>query len=204
MEIESINIPKILFIKGVFKKDCIFDDIFEKKILENVEEDNDKSNEMINDMDSCYNKILESNTAKSCYKKLPSIFYDLESWVENTNLLCWYCNLNFDTVPIFIPNVIEPNLKKNNDNSKKLSIGVYGVYCSFGCANQYIKNNNNSIIKITESLNKLKFLYKIFYGHNNMPDYLSYPEPYIMFQYGGNKSIEEYKILITQFNNAIR
>ena len=28
-------IPKILFIKGVFKKDCVSDDIFEKKILEN-------------------------------------------------------------------------------------------------------------------------------------------------------------------------
>ena len=37
MDIITPNIPKILFIKGVFKKDCIQDDIFEKKIFENID-----------------------------------------------------------------------------------------------------------------------------------------------------------------------
>ena len=46
MSIKETKIPKLLFIKGTFKKDCINDDIFDKKIIENSSIDNNISNEM--------------------------------------------------------------------------------------------------------------------------------------------------------------
>ena len=145
MDIITPNIPKILFIKGVFKKDCIQDDIFEKKILENIDIG---SKPIIED-----EMVMIPNEQ---YHKIPNTFTNLKSWVDKTNLLCWNCNLSFNSIPIFIPNVIEPDLSKNGERS--LSLGVYGVFCNFNCAYQFILNNNIDIIQQTEYINNLDYL----------------------------------------------
>lgn len=189
MLISGIKIPKILFIKGVFKKDCSTDDIFEKKILENIDLPND---EIIS------SEAIDEQKKFISYDKLPSIFENYDMWPKRTNIHCWHCTLNFDTTPVFIPKVIEPKSNKKLDyESDKMtySISTYGIFCSFGCANKFIESRNYSIIEKIEMNNKLKLLHKFFYK-KIMTDYVSYPDPYQMQQYGGNLSPEEFKEII--------
>lgn len=202
MEITRISIPKVLFIKGVYKKDCITDDIFEQQILENMSipnSDFDLNKSLLLSNTNDYN--FESQNIN--YNKLPQIFSNINSWPKKTNLLCWHCSLNFNTVPIFIPKAIEPIISKNTDlNDEKYSISIYGVFCSFGCAWKFIDSGSYSKVEKIEQKNKLSFLYKYFYKVK-MQEIISYPEPYIMKQYGGELSIEEYKHKIDTFKTKM-
>ena len=65
MNIEEFKESKILFIKGVFIKDCMpMDDIFEQQIVEQ----------------------LNFETPIISYTQLPSIFRSLETWIKKTNI----------------------------------------------------------------------------------------------------------------------
>ncbi len=189
--IKSENLPKILFIKNVYKKDCQTDDIFEKKILENA-------NSIIN-MQSNEEDQMTTMEDFISYEKLPLIFSNIESWKKKTNIKCWCCTLSFDSMPIFIPNVIEPVLIKNKktrelSNKQQFSISVYGNFCSFGCAHFFIENSNMNINERTESINKLKLLHKLIYN-TKIKETGYYPSPYKLEQFGGDMTIAEYKEL---------
>lgn len=195
MIISSIKIPKILFTKGVFKKDCSTDDIFEKKILENIS--------LVTE-DIITSNAIEEDRKYVSYDKLPSIFESFETWPKKTNVHCWHCTLNFDTIPVFIPKVIEPKSNRRivdiNNINNNYSISTFGVFCCFGCANKFIQCRNYSLIEKIEMTNKLKLLHKFFYN-KLMQDYISYPDPYQMQQYGGDLTPEEFKEMI--FNCGI-
>jgi hypothetical protein len=193
----SLSIPKVLFIKGVFKKDCTTDDFLEKKVIDTINNAacvGDVINSVVTEVSEfSYNA---NPTNKVSYKKLPSIFESIEQWPKKTNLLCWHCSLSFDTIPIFIPKVIEPVISKTKKN--QYSIGVSGVFCSFGDAMEFIKNSNWTLMDKIESVNKLKHLYKIFY---NIPlkDIVSYPSVFDMIQYGGDIEINKYREIVNNF-----
>lgn len=199
MLIKGISIPKILFIKGIFKKDCTSDDIFEKRILEN-------SVTHHTDVDTISSEVIINGESFINYEKLPNIFTDIETWKKKSNLACWNCTLHFTTIPIFIPKVIEPmSLKNKVDREKicdqKFSITVEGVFCSFGCARQYIETHNYSIAEKTETLNKLRLLHKLFYNNNKMKELSYYPTPLNMKQFGGYLTITEFKNEISMYNS---
>lgn len=192
--------PKILFIKGIFKKDCQSDDIFDKKVLEGSIDDIDN----INPIDESTN--LNNNQFVN-YERLPNIFHDIDSWKKNTNLCCWNCTLQFTTTPVFIPKVIEPITIKNKDereknNGKKLSISTYGVFCTFGCAKQYIETRNYSYADRVEALNKIKLLHKLFYNVKMKED-IKYPLPTRLKQYGGDLTVSEFREYINKCNDVI-
>lgn len=127
--------PTLLFLKGVYIKDCIpVDDIFERRIIEQLASDN---------------PVIH-------YTELPSNFTDLNKWVKKTNLKCWYCDLNFDDPPVFIPKIIE---RVGADN---FNISVSGCFCSFCCAASHIDLYYPKICNNVEAIEMLKFLYKIF------------------------------------------
>lgn len=198
MLINGPKIPKILFIKGVFKKDCITDDIFDRKIIENAS--------VLDNITSLSNEDAIATASFVNYKKLPPIFENIDTWCKSTNLLCWNCTLNFDSIPVFIPGVIEPCHKaKTNENqddaknNQQFSISVHGVFCSFGCAKTYVDTHNYSISDKIETHSKLKLLYKIFYN-KKMKDIPSYPALTQMKQFGGDLSIVEFKDLIRKYN----
>jgi hypothetical protein len=195
--ISGIKIPKILFIKGVFKKDCCSDDLLEKKVLESVSHSFSEGI-IINDILSSDN-VSYSDTPLY-YDKLPTIFESLDTWPKKTNLLCWYCTLSFDTVPIFIPKVIEPISKKTESSDSKFTFSVHGVFCSFGCACQYTKITNYNIVEQIEILSKLKLLHKHL-CNKKMVEYVSYPNIYQMKQYGGDLTTDQFKELIKKFRN---
>lgn len=187
--IQSEKIPKILFIRSVYVRDCQSDDIFEKKILENTI---DTATPIANDI-----LPIDDTAAFINYEKLPCIFDGIENWKKKTNLKCWNCTLPFDTTPIFIPKVIEPITIKNKIEREKmtkqqLSISVYGTFCSFGCGYFFIENHNYTISERIESINKLKLLHKLFYN-TKLKETGYYPPPQLLKQYGGDLTIAEYQ-----------
>ena len=194
--IKTSKLPKILFIKGVFKKDCVSDDIFEKKILENITIDNMQILQQENDQ-------LSTEYNFTNYIKLPNVFTNIDSWPKTTNLLCWYCGQTFTTVPVFIPGVIEPVMSKSHEEresaGQQVLISTSGVFSSFGCAYAYVQEHSFSLSEKTEMCCKLQLLHKLFYG-KKMKDISEYPKPYVMKQYGGDLTIEEFNKLMEKCN----
>lgn len=171
MSIKEYKIPKILFLRGVFIKDCIpLDDIFERQIIEKLNIDN---------------PIVT-------YNDFPSIFTNLNSWIKKTNLKCWYCDLNFDNMPVFIPKIIEHSGLNTN-----YSISTYGCFCSFCCATTYTNLYYQKICDNIKIKEMTRFLYRIFKGHA-IKEILQSPSKYIMTQYGGDTDASTYRGMVNK------
>ena len=166
MNIKEYKVSKILFIRGVFIKDCIpIDEIFEQQLIEQL------------DME---NPVID-------YDKIPSTFTDTKTWVQKTNVKCWYCDLNFDNMPVFIPKIIE-----NAGFKKKYNISTFGCFCSFCCAMSFNNLHNQNICLNVKVKEMLLFLYKIFNGCV-INDILVSPNKYQMKAYGGDTESMVYR-----------
>ena len=113
------------------------DEIFFKSLINNTE----KLNETISKKD---NKNSNIECRKKGFFKLFNDFIENDSWLHLTDISCWWCCHQFDTVPIGIP------IKYNIKTSK---FTVKGIFCSFGCLASY--NDQTKIGKIS----LIKFLY---------------------------------------------
>ncbi len=161
----------------------------EKKInflmdeMDEIEDDSNIDNNLLNILKVKSGVILD---------KIPKIFTTLDCWIKHTNLKCWYCSLNFDSIPVFIPiNVY----KKNNI----LYQDVHGNFCSFNCAKSYINiyfaNGDTFIYN-----NNLIKLYKIF-NKKNIANIDISPPKFDMEIYGGYLTEDEYKNKISNLIN---
>lgn len=169
-------LPKVLFLPGVFKSDCPKDDLLEKKVNDEVE-----SSKEIN-----YN--IDNNKNNSIlYKKVPTTFTCLANWPKSTNILCWHCSLGFEGIPVFIPKAIEPTNKSGN-----ISMNVYGIFCCFGDAVQFVKYSRLTMPEKIKYTRNLGYLYRLLYG-KIMNEFPIYPNVYDMHQYGGDISIDDYR-----------
>lgn len=97
---------------------------------------------------------------------------------EHTNIACWWCGYNFDTVPCFIPEKIY------ND-----TYYVFGCFCSFNCAAAYNLKMEDSFVWNRYSL--LKRLYNITY--ENIEEINVAPPREAFSRLGGPLTHEEYK-----------
>ncbi len=123
------------------------------------------NNELVEQNKKQKQKILELETELEKYKnaeyllnKMNNTVYKIDTnivnvengqavVIEKTNIACWWCTHQFDTVPIFIPDSFYNNI-----------YNVFGCYCTFNCAYAYILNMNDSSIWYRYSL--LNMLYK--------------------------------------------
>lgn len=176
MNIKEYKTPNILFLTGVFIKDCCpLEDLFEKQILDKLNVD-----------------------VKICFNKIPSIFNSLNTWIKKTNIKCWHCDLNFETIPVFIPKVIE---QSGTDSTFKIITN--GCFCSFPCAISY---NNIYHPKIFDNINNkemISYLYKIF-NKCNIKEILHAPSKFTMLQYGGSVDPDEYRKQINDINIKLK
>jgi hypothetical protein len=171
MNITEYKIPKILFLRGVFIKDCIpLDDIFELQIIEQLNMDD---------------PII-------IYNEFPSVFTNLKSWVKKTNLKCWYCDLNFMNSPVFIPKIIEHSGRTTDYN-----ISTHGCFCSFCCAVAHTNLHHPKICTNIKIKEMLRFLYRIFNGRA-IKEILPSPTKYIMNHYGGSCNSHAYRNMINK------
>jgi hypothetical protein len=167
------KIQQILFVEGVFLKDCVsIDDIFEKRLLDKLHVDDQKT---------------------IVYGRIPTCFVNLDTWVKSVNVKCWYCDLTFTNMPIFIPN----NVHKKGDN---YNINTHGCFCSFACAQKYINIHYSNICDYTNYTQMLKYLYFVFYN-KRINDIVPSPDKYEMVHYSnGTVTVSEYKTKIKKLN----
>lgn len=165
---DDYDINCILFIKNVYPEDCISDDLFEKKLLDQADE-------------QIHQPIIEINQ----YNKLPHVFINIEEWPKHTILHCWNCDLTFENIPIFIPKTSEISING-------VVMGREGCFCSFNCALAYI---NLYYHKINDNINKRNLLNILFKRLYNKPpkEIIPAPSKYEMIHYGGSSTISEYR-----------
>lgn len=159
------------------------DDEFEEYILfiENV-----KLADLIKNNDQVDDNLIDLLKEKSGenYNKIPPIFKNIDEWPKRTNLKCWYCSLNFDSIPIFIP--IHCYL---NNISNKQEFDVLGNFCSFNCA----KSHLDIFFKDNFIYSKnLLILYNII-NNKQVIDIESAPDKFDLNIYGGHLNQDEYK-----------
>ena len=75
--ISVLSVPKVLFIKSVFKRDCYSDDIFEQKIIENL--DSSQKQEIENSVEPVF-ITLSANLEQESLKKLIKKSIGIELW----------------------------------------------------------------------------------------------------------------------------
>jgi hypothetical protein len=142
MDSMSIKKPNLLFLKGISLDDRKKDNIFVEKYCENnaVTVYTDLQ---VPEYDS-YTTLSEygnSNATtmrgKIIYDSIPKTFNTIDKWPKRTNLRCWNCCRQFNSIPVFIPTDISRN------ESGEEEIGVHGNFCLFNCAQQYIDEKYN-------------------------------------------------------------
>ena len=124
------------------------------------------------------------------FDKIPTK-YKKSSWMKYTNLKCWWCDLTHQHSPYFIP----LGMTREND---ECVMSVLGSFCSIHCAIAY----NQSILKNHdwERSELLRLLYIDFTNKDLAIPIKESPPKTIMIQYGGDKTIEEYKKIITDLD----
>jgi hypothetical protein len=178
----------ILFLAGVYKKDC-------KKIE-----------------DFFHERLLYDNTADSkMYDKIPMTFSSMENWPQSTNLTCWLCNRTFKNRPWFEPQSIESVNKgdvgimissadiKKTKVENSYCIHTKGNFCSANCVMRYIIIYSKDLSDKLNKIAMLKILYEIFTGRK-LSDIIPSPLPIEMVQYGGSISQQAYQKKIEDLN----
>ena len=122
--------------------------------------------------------INQSDNIKKGFFKMFNYF---ENWIEKTDIKCWWCCHNFDTLPIGYP------VAYNNALGK---FRVKGVFCSFSCMLAHAKEIKDFKVK----LYLIKHLYKKLTGHCNIL-FKEAPPKTVLKDFGGHLTIEEFRQL---------
>jgi hypothetical protein len=169
MALDNYDQPNILFLQGCFLEDCsTIEDMFLEMVLQ-VSGTSDEQN--------------------SVYDKLPDRFTDLESWPTETNTLCWECSCTYYTPPIPIPISIHPS---KSDPGGFGHIKTKGGNCTWNCAASGIYREFPIASDRWERMVLLKMLYKKMTG-TSIDIIARSPDKTTMVQYGGDKTIENYR-----------
>lgn len=117
------------------------------------------------------------------YEKSPKTFSNIDNWPKSTNIKCWYCNFNFENMPIAIPKNVH-----HTPNGKIYD--MQGVFCSFNCAKAFL--DTTTLDQRWDKYEMLKNFYFII-NKKKITDITPSPYKYDMEQYGGHVSESEYK-----------
>jgi hypothetical protein len=175
------TIEGVLFLQGVFKKDCKkIEDFFTDRLLG------------------------DGRVDVKQYDKIPTTFVSLETHPKNTNLLCWNCCRSFKGRPWFEPQSIDvvnkgaigaviPYEQLNKSAIHKCySISIKGNFCNPCCVRRYINTNTKDLSERLNKIAMLKFVYEIFLGRC-IKDITPAPPHTEMIQYGGNRTTADYQ-----------
>lgn len=97
--------------------------------------------------------------------------------VDKTDVACWWCCHNFNTMPCFIPDRICEN-----------KYYVFGCFCGYSCAAAYNSNMNDS--RSLDRLSLMKRMCHEIYGTSNIKQ--AQPRE-VLLMFGGDVSIEEFR-----------
>lgn len=193
LQLSKKNVFKtgILFLQGVFKRDCkTIEDQFTDALLTDVESD------------------LNGNS----YDKIPVRFTTIKNWPDSTNLLCWYCNQSFKGRPWFEPKSIEPvsngqvgvllssDKVKKSKNTHGFSIITNGIFCSCNCVRSYINLHSADESQKNDRIAMLRGIVYEAFTESTISDIVPSPPYTEMVQYGGELSRCEYRKKVSNLN----
>lgn len=151
-------------------------------------------------------QINQQSNQHNCIKKnsvfiKPNKFKSKKQWIDafkNENISCWYCNLSFRGVPLFLANCI-----RNTPTGREYD--THGLFCGAACAYSYLVNSAKFIKDKTfsDKLLMLKSLYRDLLN-KKIIEFIEAPNPYNMVQYGGSIERDEYKEQLKQINQKIK
>lgn len=100
--------------------------------LENLHMDDELLNNLLNTVSEQsevkVNKVRENDTRQKGYFSVLQDFVENKEWLHSTDVCCWWCCHQFESVPVGLP--LDYNIK-----TKKFK--VKGVFCSFACMTAY-------------------------------------------------------------------
>jgi hypothetical protein len=103
---------------------------------------------------------------------------------KKSNLRCWFCTYNFDTIPLGLP---------ESYDSKSKTYKTRGIFCSFNCCHAYnISLDDYKVFERLAFLNQIKR--EVFKG-DKREDMKITPslDKRVLLEYGGPMSIHEYR-----------
>lgn len=179
---------KILFLPGVFIKDC----------PRAEDESSEEIIELDGDLDSIATDVTGLDIAtkpRSSIKKydtIPMQFTDPACWPKSTNLLCWYCSRSFDEFPWTIPVTCSKNLITDDSDvtdvsdssllesfstfKEALVMDVHGNFCTCSCALTYLKRILDPVIINKHESERLLFMFCEFMT-GEKPTYIALVDP---------------------------
>jgi len=176
---DSEEFDNSILIKELKKKDIII-----KKLKQQIESfRNSDTNFDQFDNKKEYNVILDKFKSSKLRKKIVNAELPNLTMVDKTDLKCWNCTYNFDTIPLFIVNT--------QDESGIYH--VFGCFCSDSCALSYnIHEINDHRIQNRKTLT-IKLFCEIF--NKNIFEYQPNiaPRKEVLKDYGGIMDIMEYR-----------
>lgn len=167
----------ILYLKGIFLKDVsTLEDLWRERLNQDTEE-----------------QVTSERVENVMLGVIPKKFTGLGNHPKNTRIRCWHCTLTFETIPVFIPFSTLVNISG-------VEMSCYGNFCSFPCAQAYIRTYFKDTLH--EKSNSLSLLFTIFSGekYRHIP---FAPEKTEMIQFGGNLTTEEYQKIIAKMQKNI-
>lgn len=100
--------------------------------------------------------------------------------IDKTNIACWWCSHQFNTMPCFIP-----------DRYVNEIFYVIGCFCTYNCALSYAINILNDH-KLSTRITLIKQLYSKIFKNNNINISMAPPKE-LLKMFGGTMSIEEFR-----------
>jgi hypothetical protein len=140
---------------------------------------------IIDDLDAEYDKQVlgknELKQVKKIWNKIPATFIDIDSWITSTNLKCWFCHLNYVTVPVPGPKRISPDG----------AVSVEGLFHSLNCAQGFIEKEfkNNDQVR-TDRTSMLRIVANRMGMKKQV--IVAADSPLGREDYGGDQTIDEY------------
>jgi hypothetical protein len=161
------------------KQDTIIKESFESIRKHEVTVNNKKLKDITN------NSLEEKR--KLGYFNVLDTFFEKQEWLHKTDICCWWCCHQFDTVPIGYP--IKYIDKTNKFRSR-------GIFCSFPCMIAYSKEQKS------ENKELIKYLFYKLTGLNSFNENLKPAPPRCALKmFGGMLDIDEFRNSIP--NNKI-
>jgi hypothetical protein len=109
--------------------------------------------------------------------------------IQKTDICCWWCCHEFDTVPWGIPT------KYDNEQ-----FDLFGIFCSPNCALSYLLDTERCDDYLWEKVALLNLLYYKIY--NKYETIIPSPNKIALIKFGGSLTIEEYHNLIETNNKS--
>jgi hypothetical protein len=178
----------IIFDDNIYTKECNKNNNINYNDNNIIDNKCDKCDDLENKLYDLENKLMTFNVINNVndyYKKkiveTKVNFYDKNKnrWQDATDIACWWCCHQFDTIPLGLPNYYYKN-----------QFYMYGCFCSLNCAYAYNLDLNDYRVWDRQSL-----IYSLRSKIDPENDTLikSAPPKQTLELFGGHLKIEEYR-----------